>query len=490
MIVRHTMRAFAATLGSETNSFSPIPTGWAGFETAMLWRPGEHPDVATEATGPMAALRAKRAEGWEVVEGTCAFAWPGGPVRRDVYEALRDEIVAQIKAAAPLDVIALGVHGAMMAHGYDDCESDFLEHVRAVAGEAVIGAVFDLHAHMSQRMVDAADLLIGFKLYPHTDFMERSIELVDALARIRSGKLRPTPSLYDCHMMIGFRTTTAPWRRIVRNLVLAEKRPGVINATIVHGFGLGDCADMGTKVLVTTDNDQALAARTAAEIGTKLQALRERAKGRHQDLAATLRSAAASRHFPVILADTTDNPGGGNAGDDMTVLRALRDAKMAPACGGPIWDPQATRFCFEAGVGAHISLRVGGKTGPGSGPPLDLEGEVVGLRRGATQRIGGFDAPLGDIAAFKADGLTLVLSTLRDQAYHPSLFEHLGIDLDTQRFVVVKSSQQFRIGFEPRAGRIISVSRPRANLIYRKRPRPMWPFELDGGEDPGRAGLT
>lgn len=477
------MRAFAATLGSETNSFSPIPTGWAGFETAMLWRPGAHPDVATEATGPMAALRAKRAEGWEVVEGTCAFAWPGGPVRRDVYEALRDEIVAQIKAAAPLDVIALGVHGAMIAQGYDDCESDFLEHVRAVAGEAAIGAVFDLHAHISQRMLDAADLLIGFKQYPHTDYVERSIELVDALARIRAGTLRPTPALYDCHMIIGFRTTTAPWRRMVNSLVLAEKRPGVINATIVHGFSGGDCADMGTKVLVTADNDKALAVRTAAEIGTKLQSLRERAQGRRQDLAAALRSAAASKRFPVILADTNDNPGGGNAGDDMTLLRALRDANMVPACGGPIWDPQAARFCFEAGIGARISLRVGGKAGPGSGPPLDLEGEVIGLRRDATQPIGGFDAPLGDIAAFKAEGLTLVLSTLRDQAYDPALFEQVGIDLITQRFIVVKSSQQFRIGFEPRAGRIISVSRPRKNLIYHKRPRPMWPFERDTSED-------
>jgi microcystin degradation protein MlrC len=270
---------------------------------------------------------------------------------------------------------------------------------------------------------------------------------------------------------------------MVNSLVLAEKRPGVINATIVHGFSGGDCADMGTKVLVTADNDKALAVRTAAEIGTKLQSLRERAQGRRQDLAAALRSAAASKRFPVILADTNDNPGGGNAGDDMTILRALRDANMAPACGGPIWDPQAARFCFEAGIGARISLRVGGKAGPGSGPPLDLEGEVIGLRRDATQPIGGFDAPLGDIAAFKAEGLTLVLSTLRDQAYDPALFEQVGIDLITQRFIVVKSSQQFRIGFEPRAGRIISVSRPRKNLIYHKRPRPMWPFERDTSED-------
>jgi microcystin degradation protein MlrC len=108
-----------------------------------------------------------------------------------------------------------------------------------------------------------------------------------------------------------------------------------------------------------------------------------------------------------------------------------------------------------------------------------LHGEVVGLRSNATQRIGDFDAPLGDCAAFRADGLTIVLSSLRDQAYHPDLFETLGVRLADQRFIAVKSAQQFRLGFESIAGRIISVPAERRDLRYTKRPRPLWPFERD-----------
>lgn len=470
------MRAFTATFGAETNTFSPIPTGWAGFETAMLWRPGSHPEAATEATGPLVACREMAAEGWSVREGTCAFAWPGGVIRRDVYESLRDEILDQIRAAGPLDLIALGLHGAMMAQGYDDCEGDFLERVRDVAGPAKVGAVFDLHAHLSPRMVAAADMLIGFKHYPHTDFLDRSRELVRALAAAARRETHPMSVLRDCHMLIGFRTTVAPWRGVVRQLEQIERRPGVLSVSIAQGFALGDNPDMGTKILVVTDSNPTLAAECAEEVAQRLRELRHRAIPQKDSVSDKLESARRSKKRPVIIADTSDNPGGGAAGDDTRLLRAMLDRGMQDICAGPLWDPQAVQFCFEAGVGAALPLRVGGKCGPESGAPLDLDGCVIGLARGATQRIGDFRAPLGDVAAYKAGGLTLLLSSLRDQGYDPGVFTQLGIPLQHSRFIVVKSSQQFRLGFERLGGRILSIAQP-AQRIYRKRPRPLWPFE-------------
>ena len=484
------MRAFTATLGTETNSFSPIPTGWTAFETAMLWRPGAHPAMATEATGPLIACREKRAEGWTVIEGTCAFAWPGGPVRRDVFEALRDEILGQLRAALPVDCIALGLHGAMMAHGYDDCEGDLLERVREIAGQRVpIGAVLDLHAHLSKRMVAAADVLIAFKEYPHTDYLERSRELVSLLARTARGDVRPVSALYDCRMLLGFATTSEPWRSVIADLKAAENGGRILSASLIQGFGAGDCADMGTKVLTVADRDLKEAERVAMQFGRRLVELHDRTPRQQEGVEAAIRAAVAAPRFPVILADSADNPGGGMAGDNMAVVAAAMRTGLTPACAGPIWDPQAVQMCFEADLGAEISLRIGGKSGPQSGPPLDVEGKVVGLKRNAVQRLGAFEPPLGDTAAFASNGMTIVIASLRDQAYHPKLFSDLGIDPAQQRLIILKSSQQFRPGFDPITSEVISVRRDLTpNRVYKKRPRPMWPFEVTPLETSARMG--
>ena len=127
------MKVFTATLGTETNTFSPLPTGLQTFEECMLIRAGEHPDRPLLFTGPLWAARKFAAErNWEVVEGTCAFATPAGKTTRAVYESLRDEILDQLKAAMPVDMVALGMHGAMVADGYDDCEGDLLARVREI----------------------------------------------------------------------------------------------------------------------------------------------------------------------------------------------------------------------------------------------------------------------------------------------------------------------------------------------------------------------
>lgn len=473
------MRVFTATLGTETNSFSPVPTGWEAFRTAMLWRTGEHPQAATEATGPLIACRERRAAGWEVVEGTCAFAWPGGPVRKDVYEALRDEILDQLRAAMPVDVVALGLHGAMMAHGCDDCEGDLLTRVRAIVGPSVpVGAVLDLHAHLSDQMVRGADILIAFKEYPHTDYLERARELLGLLARTARGETRPVSSIFDCRMILGFATTAEPWRGVVDRLKAREGHDKILSASIIQGFALGDCADMGTKVLVVSDNSKVEGAKAAEAIGRELIGLRGPLREQPEGIEAAIRAAQSATRLPVILADSADNPGGGAAGDNMDVVAAMIGAGLTPACIGPIWDPIAVRMCNEAGVGAAINLRIGGKAGPASGTPLDLEGKVVGVLKDATQLLGAFATPLGDTAAFASNGVSFVLSSLRDQAYHPKLFTDLGLDPSAAKYIVLKSSQQFRIGFESLAGEIIPVRRDLGGeRRYKKRQRPMWPFE-------------
>lgn len=472
------MRAFTATLGTETDTSSPIPTGWRAFEEAMLWRPGSHPDAVTEATGPLWACRRRaRDDGWEIVEGTCAFAMPGGPIPMPVYEALRDEILEQLAQALPVDVVALGLHGAMVADGCDDCEGDLLERVRMLVGDEIaVGAVLDCHAHHTLRMQQSADVLIYFKQYPHTDYVERSEELLSLLERTRNGEIRPHMKARHCRMIAALPTTHDPIKSLVERMSTAE-RGKVLSLSLIHGFSRGDVPDMGSQVLAVTDDDPALAQTLADEFADELFALREELRPASASNEHMFESLRAVERFPVILVDACDNPGGGAAGDSVEVIRELLKRGLQDACIGPLWDPMAVRLCFDAGVGSRMNLRIGGKVGADSGLPLDAEVVVQSLRKEHFQRFGDLDIPLGDAAAVSFDGLDLVITSLRDQAYSPSLFSGLGIDCTQRKFIVLKSAQQFRIAFDEVCRDIFTFRGRKSQVEFKKVRRPLWPFD-------------
>ena len=166
------MRVFVASLATETNTFSPIRIDRSAFEDAFYAPPGEHPKTPTLCSAPLVAARKRASEqGFTLIEGTAAWAEPAGLVSREAYEGLRDEILDQLHAAMPVDVVLLGLHGAMIAEGYDDCEGDLLTQARAIAGgDAVIGVELDPHCHLTQAMIDAVTILVTFKEVPHSDF--------------------------------------------------------------------------------------------------------------------------------------------------------------------------------------------------------------------------------------------------------------------------------------------------------------------------------
>ncbi|WP_374450039.1 M81 family metallopeptidase, partial [Stella sp.] len=147
------MKCFTASLGTETNTFSPMLTSRQSFLEDFYAPPGQHPDRPTLCTGPLwAARRRAETKGWTVIEGTCSFAQPAGMLVRRDYEALRDEILEQLRAALPVDIVLMGLHGAMVADGYDDCEGDILARIRAIVGPDVpIGCELDPHCHLTKQ---------------------------------------------------------------------------------------------------------------------------------------------------------------------------------------------------------------------------------------------------------------------------------------------------------------------------------------------------
>lgn len=478
------MRVFTAALCAETNTFSPLPTGLASFRDALLFRPGQHPDALYEGTAVLYAVRQRaRAEGWTVLEGTCACAFPAGVVTRATYETLRDEILGQLRAAMPVDMVALSLHGAMVADGYDDCEGDLLRHVRGIAGpEAVIGALLDPHCHLSAAMVDHADLLVIFKEYPHTDFLERADELVDMMAAKRAGRIHPVMVVADCHMIDVFHTTGEPMRGFVEKLKHLEQQKGVLSVSVAHGFPWGDVPDMGSRVLVITDGDCQQAHRLAIALADELWAMRGQARSTPLPLKDAL-ARAVRQPGPVVLVDSPDNPGGGAPGDATHVLAALLQLPVDSACLGPLYDPEAVRLAFAAGQGATLPLRIGGKIGVASGAPVDCMATVAALKENLRQTYCGTKVSLGAAAAIRIGNVQVVLTSTRGQGLDPSLFQDMGIDPVRCHLVAVKSSQHFYAGFSGLAAEILYLNYPGSlgldftALPYHKIKRPKWPFD-------------
>ena len=482
------MKIFAATLGTETNTFSPIPTGMDTFRETMLFRAGEHPeDEPTLFTAPLWAARQRaRERNWQVVEGLCAFAQPAGPVTRAVYEALRDELLEDLKRALPVDMVVLGMHGAMVADGYEDCEGDLLARVRALTGPGVkIGAELDPHCHITPAMLANADLMICFKEYPHTDFVERGFELVDRLAEAAIGQTRPVTSVFDCRQFSMYHTPREPMRGFVDRLSALEGKDGVLSISVAHGFPWGDVPDAGTKIMVVTDGRPDAGARLAEALGRELIGLRGKTGAEFLGIDEGLDRALAVEGGPVVLSDGSDNPGGGAPCDSTYVLERLIARGLRSVALGPMWDPVAARFCFEAGEGARLRLRVGGKTCDLSGRPIDLEATVKRLVPDAQQTFGASRNALGNCAAIDADGIEIVLTSTRTQAFGRDLFTQFGIDLAAKKLIVVKSSQHFHAAFAPIAKAVLYLAAPGvltadiASLPYRRIQRPIWPLDAN-----------
>lgn len=475
------MRVFAAGLATETNTFFPKLTELADF--AVRRRGDTDASSADDSSFDLqrlwGCLSAER--GYEFVLGLMAWAQPSGVTRATAYETLRDEILRDLDAAMPVDIVLLMLHGAMVAEGYEDCERDLISRVRAVVGtRAVVAAEFDLHCHLGVEKISGADLVLLYKEYPHVDINDRGRELFELAVRTRMGEISPTMELFDCRMLGIYPTTRKPLRGFVDSMTEAEKRPGVLSVSFGHGFQFGDVSNLGAKVLAISDADPRLATEVAQEFGMRAYAIRDEI-GFHsfsKSMDEALRYAVAQERGPVIVADQSDNPGGGAPGDATYVLRWLLERRVRNVAMAIIFDPDTVRTAREAGVGSKIRTKVGGKLGPFSGAPVEVEAVVSAVRtnymHAFPQRSG---APIlyraGDLVRISIAGIEILVSSERCQCMSPSIFTDVGVDVSSTHMIVVKSAQHFYSAFASIATEVIYMTAPGAvppdprRLIYR-----------------------
>jgi microcystin degradation protein MlrC len=471
-----TLRIFSAGVDSETNTFTNLPTTWRTFEEGGIWRgnAGVGGSWASPVAGTFARLAAEHS--FEYVEGLYAIAQPAGPVVGHVYKALREEMLREMIAHGPFDLVLFHLHGAMLADGCDDCEGDILSRARALLPPgAVLGAVLDPHCHLTQLMVRSADLLITCKYFPHDDYADRAAELFTLCMRTARKEVKPVASVFDCKMIGVYPTDGEPMAGIVRGLLVAETSPGILSASFIHGMPWGDTADTGSKVLVYANDDVHKASKCAHTLGQAVYDLRDRLLPRYPTIHEALDEGLKMQGL-VVLADTADNAGGGAPGDNVAVLSVLLDRRVRHAAFASIWDPQVATLCAEAGVGARLRLRLGGKTNVSSGTPLDVSACVRAINPDHHQTsIGNTRQSMGLSIWLEVNGIDVVISAVRSQVFAPDVFTGLGIDLSCKRIVVVKSTSHFYSRFAPIAARIIRMATPGAlqmnfaHIDYKKR---------------------
>ncbi|HJS90832.1 MAG TPA: M81 family metallopeptidase [Steroidobacteraceae bacterium] len=459
------MRLFAAGLITETNTFAPWPTGRRGFSAIGPFRGDATTRGRDDETGVLAGVwkELSRRDGHEFVEGFFAHAQPSGPTLQSIYEEYREEILAELQARMPVDVALFFLHGAMVSTGCDDCEGDILGRARAILGpQARIGALLDPHCHLTPRMVESADAIVLIKEYPHVDYPERGAELYEICTRAARGQCRPAMHLFDCRMVGFYPTTIEPMAGLVRRMKEAEKHPAVLSVSFGHGFPWGDTPETGSKVLAIADGDPRLAESVAARIGHAIYDAREALLPRYPSISAALDRARAHQGV-VVLADTADNSGGGAPSDNVSLLRAMLAAGVKGAAYAGIWDPVTVGICAEAGIGATLPLRIGGKCGPASGDPMDVVATVKAFVPGHSQQdLGPSRCPMGDSAWLEIGGIDVVLMSVRTQIFSPDAFTGLGIDLGSKRIIALKSSWHFQANFGPVADELIPVATPGA----------------------------
>jgi microcystin degradation protein MlrC len=483
------MRIAIAGVSHETNTYCRGLTEAGDFHVLRGERMLRMRGTETTVGG---ALTTCEALGAEVVPILVADAQPSGTIARGAYDAFKDEILRELAAAMPVDGVMLALHGAGVVEGIEDLEGDLAIAVRALVGEAVpVTAVFDLHGNVTQTMADALDGVFACHQYPHIDMHERADEAIRLIARMHEEAFRPVLHVETVPMLIPTTTTfEGIGQEMLARMLEAEAEPGVIDVSWFHGFPYTDTAHVGMHVVVTVREDREQARRIARRLAQMLWDARERFRARSlsADEAVAEAVAIAAQKRPVVINETSDNPGGGTPGDGTHLLRAMLAAKLTDACFGFIVDPEVAAQAHTAGTGATIDVSLGGKYDDLHGRPLVAQAYVKALSDGRLvmqAMMKGARINLGPLARLVIDGIDVVVASHRSQTFDPEPFLAVGIDVRRYAIVALKSSNHFRAGFRDVAAAIVTADPPGLTTHHveifprRRAPGTLWPLDSD-----------
>jgi microcystin degradation protein MlrC len=480
----------------ETNTFADGLTELAAFKipgTFPGFLQGQEVLTALRGLGMCVGGYIAEAErlGMDLVPLIWTFALPSGTVRHAVYERLRGEFLESLRKALPVDGVLLDLHGAMVTDSCEDVEGDLLAKVREVVGPRVpVMVTLDSHANITPAMARLAEALFGYDTYPHVDNFERGQEAARLMAAAVAGRLRPVVGFRAIPMLIGLPkqcTLSGPMAEAFQLVHELERRPGILGITLAAGFPYADITHAGASVAVMADGDESLARGTAEEISRYLWERREDFRVSLTPVREAISYALRSGRGPVVLADVSDNPGGGSPCDGTVMLKELIERNVPSAVVAVIADPEAVRAAREAGAGRSATLKVGGKTDQRHGDPLILKGMVRWVGQKEYQNKGpmmtGLTINMGLAAVFVVNNVEIILTENRIQPFDAEALRCLDIEPKDRLLIGLKSAVHYRADYQELATKIFEVDTPGVTTPdltkypYRRVRRPIFPLD-------------
>jgi microcystin degradation protein MlrC len=345
-----------------------------------------------------------------------------------------------------------------------------------------------MHANIGPKMMKYGSFYCGYDTYPHVDGYDRSAEVTQLLIDTIRGKIKPVIAYSQPNMIITpvmQKTGYYPMKTLIEKAHEVEKEPGVLSVTVSAGYPYADVPYPGVTMMAITDGDATLAQRKADELSKLCWDLRLDFLARVVPMERALDIALAEPIGPIILTDQADNPGGGPPQDGTIALKAMLDRGVDNACVAVLRDPEAVETAIKAGIGKTITMKIGGKTEPWVGDPLEVTGYVKTITDGKytpTAMIYGGD--MGKTVVFNVKGIDVILTEKSEQPLDLQLYRSLGLEPTGYKIILVKSCVHYRAAHEPIAKRIIELDLPGwhgtrlAAFPWVKLKRPVFPLDV------------
>ena len=488
------MKLVIAQMKHETNTFSPVPTPLARFAAGRPL-PAEGSDVrdAFKGTGTAIGAFIDLAEkaGAEVVFPVAGNAAPSAPVEDEAYEAMAGRIVDAV--AKGCDAVLLDLHGAMVTRTYDDGEGELLGRIRKVAPDVPIGVALDMHTNLFPAMGQLATVLAGYQTYPHVDMYQTGARAARPIFSLLNKKVRPQMAFGHRPMLphVMRQSSLDSPNKEIQARAREMERLGALSASFFVGFPHADIPYAGSSAVVVTDGDAAKAREWCDELLDMAWNAREKFVYRVEPLEKSLLRAKETRNGPVMLLDHYDNCASGGTMDTMAVLGAILDAGLEDVAAFAVFDPQAVEQMKRAGVGARVTIPLGGKLEMPAlgfkGKPLRVTGNVRrivgGIYRNEGPMARGELADLGAAAVLDTGNVEIAVISRHVEPHDIGSFRALGIDPAAKRYVMLKSRVHWRAGLGPMAKAVVECAgegvctSDYSQLNFRRVRRPVYPLD-------------
>jgi microcystin degradation protein MlrC len=491
------MRLLIAMMKHETNTFSPVPTPLERFGNGPGPLYGEAAIRAYRGTGTGlgAYLDLAEREGAEIVLPIAAGAPPSRPVEDAAYAHMTDTI-CEAAARGGFDGIMLDLHGAMVTESLEDGEGQFLKRLRRIDPVTPIAVSLDMHANLYDEITANATVVTGYRTYPHVDTYETARLAGEILLRTIRGEVKPVMAWGNVPMLphVMRQGTDDHPNKELQHRCAAMTSEGALAASLFTGFPHADITNAGLSAVVVTDGDRKLAEELRDELLDRAWVEREALVYKIEPLAQSVARAKTIQpgEGPIVLLDHYDNCASGGTMDTTAVLAEILRQGLEDVAAFAIYDLEAVQQAIEAGIGAHVSLSVGGKIKmpaiPVESPPLIISGTVKTISNGRYRNRGpmgrGVQMDMGPTVVIDTGAAEIVLISRHVEPSDLNCLLSLGIDPLQKRYVMLKSRIHWRAGLGKLARAVVDCAgvgvctSDYGQLQFNRVRRPIYPLDL------------